>query len=789
SGTSNDPYVIENVTIDGQSSGSCITVQTSNVYFVIRNCHLFNAGTGLQDAGLKLFSADNGVVENCNISSNNEHGIYLYIDTDNVKIRNNVINSNLENGIGINPSTSTQSGHEYVNNEIKNNANGGISVSQNLVGAQILDNTFSGNSINLNLQTSSYLTIKGNTIVDGSSYGILGLIHHSVIEKNVFDNCATALHLYGVSATYASNYNDISKNVFTGNVEGIRLMNSAYTGNNTLWFNHLEGNSDHVDDEGTNYWDNGSIGNYWDDYAGVDGDNDGIGDTVYDVDATGGAPYDHFPLMITPAGPDNVLICGDGVNGHDWSWWMARSWWLSGSGSQSDPYIIENLEIDAGGSGSCLRIWDDSTNYFSVQNCIFTGSGTGSGSYEAGLMLNNTAHGSVINNTCNGNGDPGIYLRFCNDTVVQGNDASSNSVGILNSRGNNNTFISNTINGNSLCGIRIWRGEDILIQNNTITNHAGTNDVGIYLYLGIDNVVTVTGNRIQNNYHGIRMWGESNDIIHNNTITGNYNGIQMYIFDSSGGTYFNITHNKIQGNTHYGIDFYDSSAGRNFTNIFGNNFTGNAQHVHKASSTNYTIWFDNGVYGNSWDGYAGVDADDDFIGDTPYAVPGMAGYFDNLPLFDDGDDLYPVISFISPGNNSEHVDPVDIHVQFSDAYGIDSMWFELVGISSNQTLNATTTFININSTTWDQVDPGETLLIRVYANDTSGKLVVSNFTLMKETTTTSPPPFLLLLILIAIAAGAGIGILAYLKLKKKKKGREEAPKERDEKEEIPKQTK
>ena len=63
-GSWNDPYIIENVTIDGQNSGSCITVKESTVFFIIRNCTLYNSGNNLNtlDSGIHIKNTRNGII-------------------------------------------------------------------------------------------------------------------------------------------------------------------------------------------------------------------------------------------------------------------------------------------------------------------------------------------------------------------------------------------------------------------------------------------------------------------------------------------------------------------------------------------------------------------------------------------------------------------------------------------------------------------------------------------------------------------------------------------------------
>jgi len=63
---------------------------------------------------------------------------------------------------------------------------------------------------------------------------------------------------------------------------------------NLIYLNNFQ-NQHNVIDDGINQWDNGTIGNYWDDYEGVDANDDGIGDTPYNLNGTGGN-QDNFPI-------------------------------------------------------------------------------------------------------------------------------------------------------------------------------------------------------------------------------------------------------------------------------------------------------------------------------------------------------------------------------------------------------------------------------------------------------------------------------------------------------------
>ncbi|NHJ25786.1 MAG: hypothetical protein EAX89_14485, partial [Candidatus Lokiarchaeota archaeon] len=52
---------------------------------------------------------------------------------------------------------------------------------------------------------------------------------------------------------------------------------------------------------------------------------------------------------------------------NNWTYTAGNYTWCTGSGTYPDPYIIQDLVIDGGGSGSCIWI-ENSTVYFRIEN-------------------------------------------------------------------------------------------------------------------------------------------------------------------------------------------------------------------------------------------------------------------------------------------------------------------------------------------------------------------------------------------------------------------------------------
>lgn len=92
----------------------------------------------------------------------------------------------------------------------------------------------------------------------------------------------------------------------------------------------------------------------------------------------------------------------------------------AGSGTESDPYIIENLEINGGGIGSCILI-ENSNDYFKIENCYVHN--TGNEYYDAGIKLINVDNGQLINNNATSLAF-GFFLNNSDNTLIIGNRLS-----------------------------------------------------------------------------------------------------------------------------------------------------------------------------------------------------------------------------------------------------------------------------------------------------------------------------------------------------------------------------
>ena len=158
----------------------------------------------------------------------------------------------------------------------------------------------------------------------------------------------------------------------------------------------------------------------------------------------------------------------------------------TGNGTYSDPYIIEDLEINGAGSGSCIFI-ENSEMYFRIENCTLFNSGE---DYrEAGINLVNVNNGQILNNTCSNNNNKGIRLWNCNNSIISGNTVNNNhAYGIVLNGSHNYTISGNTISNTSK-GIITQAYEPFKGDNNVITGNL-MNGCGLKMHGNLETLLS-----------------------------------------------------------------------------------------------------------------------------------------------------------------------------------------------------------------------------------------------------------------------------------------------------------
>jgi hypothetical protein len=151
------------------------------------------------------------------------------------------------------------------------------------------------------------LTIK-NLNIKNFSIGMYLWTANNTLVGNAFDAGIVGILLSGNNNSITDNYIGNNKmGIYFGSNEpgnvpqGVVLSGNRFENN----LRQLSGCVcvDFNVTETKHTWDNGSRGNFWSDYAGADGNGDGIGDTPYVIDVLN---EDRFPLMQSSAGPPTV---------------------------------------------------------------------------------------------------------------------------------------------------------------------------------------------------------------------------------------------------------------------------------------------------------------------------------------------------------------------------------------------------------------------------------------------------------------------------------------------------
>jgi parallel beta-helix repeat protein len=255
-----------------------------------------------QYGALVHITSNNVVIQKNNISQCNLWGISLESSDDNT-VSGNIINDT--KGVYVLSSNN----NVFSSNNISNSSDAGINLRSSKRNI-LYQNYFILDIFGIYARDCSNTNITQNTFTKNTFHGIYATGDHTdIIQANTFKNSTvTGLTLDSYDCI-------IADNIFTHGQIGLSLgksgshirsnsfQNLSSTGlsaiqgstNNIIYLNHFQDNNLNAREQGSNQWDDGTKGNYWDNYNYIDRDHDGIGDIPFTI-ATGGR--DRYPVGI-----------------------------------------------------------------------------------------------------------------------------------------------------------------------------------------------------------------------------------------------------------------------------------------------------------------------------------------------------------------------------------------------------------------------------------------------------------------------------------------------------------
>ena len=269
------------------NAGQIILANSSNV--VIENQEFSDIENAIQLS----FSKDN-IIKGCSFNDLSESAIKLYCSDENTIIDNTIISGN---GIDI---------YDSDSNDIIDNSIVCTDLSINIYHSQnnyIKSNIINNNKFGILLHSYSNRNNISNNIIRSNSNGgiwfISGCSQNIIIENTISSNGENNPHDANIYLMGGCKGNIFTKNTISSDGKtGIYIEYDLVENlNNKIYHNNFLNNSRHACDKNNDIWDNDypSGGNYWDDYAGLDNNEDDIGDNSYDI--PGGENKDNYPFM------------------------------------------------------------------------------------------------------------------------------------------------------------------------------------------------------------------------------------------------------------------------------------------------------------------------------------------------------------------------------------------------------------------------------------------------------------------------------------------------------------
>ncbi len=676
-GTSANPYILENKTINANAS-LVVQITNTNAYFIFRNSYMNFSNFADQ---FYIENVTHGTFENCTITRsrygfNISNSSFIIFKNDSISntfypfYLNNVTQGVFDN-CSIDSSLHSvyilNSGYITFENSTMNSFIDGFYLTQTN-NSQIQNNNINTTTAGFSLFSSSENILRNNSIhfLNQFSIAFPGIEYGGINLYNSKENLISFNYIDGGSKLYNSDENVINSNYFNGtDIFGINILNSnsSIISNNQLNISFSSLKNLYI-------------------YPGI------ILSATINSTITNNSMITGGIQFAVPIYGNQYLIENNSVDNRPIVFMQNQNNFTISQ--QTGQIILSN----------CSSITVKNQNFINVNVTV----GIQSFDSSNGFFINNTFKNSnlamlfshvsnyTIKNSTISRSVTGISFANSAGISISKSDNFSisfnsfaNTAGVSISNSNNFTISENSVNN---AGIGVSNSKNFTISENSVINASvgisnsinfeiSSNDISFSQYDGLGLANSSTGyifsNTVSfNKMNGIELIGSKFNIFYNNTITNNLqNGIYiqqlsknnkyfnniinnnnesgMYIFDSSFET---ISNNILSNNTINGIHCYLEQNStimlNNFTQnhsyginmsysyynvIFLNSFIDNGGTSSQAFSDSNTNQFTNGTYGNYWSDYTGTSANStSYIGTTPYNIDGGSGTVDPEPL-------------------------------------------------------------------------------------------------------------------------------------------------------------
>jgi len=763
SGTEGDPYIIENLEINGDSD--CIFIVYTSMHFIVRNC-LLRSDSG-QGEGIHINHADHGRVENCTIMDKS-YGIYV-MNTDGLVVTNNTMYNLGRHGVRLSTATNciitqniihdTQDNGIYCqssvctfeNNTVWNsadealymmscsssnirfntfwNSSGGAYL-ESCDSMTVANNTFNENwGIGFRVYDSDNLHFANNTVSDNRGYGVHWNRGDDAIIEN---NHISGNSLFGFYLYYALNC-ILSNNVFQNDglaLTGGDLLNYKHTVSGNLangktlgyFFNSIDMTLDGDSygqilavnctrlaiQDGTMTQTDTGIAFYY-------SNNCTVNSTTISNQMRGVYLYTSDFCNVTETTLEN---CGVYISGHTPNNWVHN---FAGTTVNGKPlgyfYEASDLTLDDNSLGQIIVvnstrivIKDYAINKATMglaiaysTNCNISENALVDN--HVGLRLQECSNCKFENNTIQNSTSAaflyGLYLYSCTGVIVNDSRISFNDYGAYLRSSTQLNFSHCTFEANYEAFYTYYYDNSTIYDCDVLASL----NYGYRIYYS-DWITIRGGTTTDSGNHGIYCMSSTYGEIIENTVTQNgADGISLFY-----GDHYQLINNTVEGNTAYGINLYVFS---DYNTVFGNNFSSNLQGNGYAYQDTNT-WDDGVSIGNYWD---------DYEGPGTYLIPGPGDNEDRYPrgpavvLTDHSNED---IQFESVGASftwsSFSTEPDYYIIYVEDAVHVEGVWDGL-GISVDVDTSSLGTFnytLIINGTSGYYAT--DTVLVTIYDN-------------------------------------------------------------------------